>query len=194
MEFIRLNNNKKYTIKIIVCCLFICISVGCIHNILKTEQELERGTVLMEFEITDKNLLRLTKNHVKELIKAKKTDRILAFTFEEKEDTLDLSYTYFESTREICNDYLFIRHYRMIGYIEQKPYKIIVFSDIDRLYQTYKMINSMMKPTDNSLLFHDLYYQPFTISNWGEFVCEPPIRWHYKFYNGKVYGPKIGMD
>ncbi len=187
-------NRFKCPIKIIACCLFLCVSVGYIYNTLKKEQELERGTELMEFEITDKNLLKLTNNHVKELIKDKKTDRILTFVFEEKEDTLVLSYTYFESIKEICNDYLFIRHYRMIGYIEQKPYKIIVFSDIDRLYQTYKMINSMMKPTDNSLLFHDLYYKPFTLSNWGDFIYEPPIRWHYKFHNGKVYGPEIGMD
>lgn len=85
-------------------------------------------------------------------------------------------------------------HYGIIGYIERKPFNIIVLSNIQPFNHMLETIKHMIKPSDKKTFINGLSYEPFTKSNWMESYREPCICRHYKYYRGKIHGLEISMD
>lgn len=154
----------------------------------------KQGTTLTEFEIKDSSLSLVTDSVIKDYINDKLYNSIISLSFEEDNDTLLFTYAGFSSMKELCREYIFYRHYRVVGYIERKPYNIIVFSNIYPFNRMLERAKQMIKPTDRATFFKSLYCEPFTKSNWIESFREPIIRRHYKYYNGKIQGMDIRMD
>ncbi|MBQ4449078.1 MAG: hypothetical protein II900_01435 [Prevotella sp.] len=154
----------------------------------------KQGTTLTEFEISESCLSLVTDSVVKDYINDKLYNSIISLSFEEDNDTLLFTYAGFSSMKELCREYIFYRHYRIVGYIERKPYNIIVFSNIYPFNRMLERTKQMIRPSDRVHLINGLYCEPFTKSNWIESFREPIIRRHYKFYNGKIQGMDIRMD
>ena len=184
---------KKHTLIKVIIGSFVVIAILLgIFYALKEKQE--QGTTLTEFEITNSDLSLVTDSVVKDYVHDKLYDSVISLSFEEDNDTLFFTYTGFGSMEELSREYIFYRHYRIIGYIDRKPYKIIVFSNIHPFNHMLERTKQMIKPSDRSSFFNGLYCEPFTKSNWIESFREPEIRRHYKYYNGKIQGMNISMD
>ena len=178
--------------KVTISCLIaitILMSVSC-----TPKREQEQGTMLTEFEITNSELNSATDSVVKDYVNDKLFNSIITLSFEEDDDTLFFTYTGFGSMKELSNEYLFYRHYRLIGYIERKPYNIILFSNIHPYNHMLERTKQMIKPSDKTSFFNGLSCEPFTKLNWIESYREPMIRRHYKYYDGKIKGMNIKMD
>ena len=120
---------KKHTLIKVIIGSFVVIAILLgIFYALKEKQE--QGTTLTEFEITNSDLSLVTDSVVKDYVHDKLYDSVISLSFEEDNDTLFFTYTGFGSMEELSSEYIFYRHYRVIGYIERKPYNIIVLSNI----------------------------------------------------------------
>ena len=184
---------KKHTLIKVIIGGFVVIAILLgIFYALKEKQE--QGTTLTEFEITNSDLSLVTDSVVKDYVHDKLYDSVISLSFEEDNDTLFFTYTGFGSMEKLSSEYIFYRHYRFIGYIERKPYNIIVLSNIHPFNRMVEETKRMIKPSDRNTFFSGLYCEPFTELNWMESFREPPIRRHYKYYNGKIQGMNISMD
>ena len=184
---------KKHTlIKVIIGGFVVIAIILGIFYALKEKQE--QGTALTEFEITNSDLNLVTDSVVKDYVHDNLWNSIISLSFEEDNDTLFFTYAGFSSMEELSLEYIFYRHYRVIGYIERKPYNIIVLSNIHPFNRMVEETKRMIKPSDRSTFFCGLYCEPFTKSNWMESFREPIIRRHYKYHNGKIQGMNISMD
>ena len=169
--------------------------IAILFNVSCTQKrEQEQGTMLTKFEITNSELNSATDSVVKDYVNDKLFNSIITLSFEEDGDTLFFTYTGFGSMKELSNEYLFYRHYRLIGYIERKPYNIILFSNIHPYNHMLERTKQMIKPSDKTSFFNGLSCEPFTKLNWIESYREPMIRRHYKYYDGKIKGMNIKMD
>lgn len=178
--------------KAVISSLLVIAILSSVSCSLKREQE--QGTMLTEFEITNSELSLATDSVVKDYVNDKLFNSIITLSFEEDGDTLFFTYTGFGSMKELSDEYLFYRHYRVIGYIERKPYNIILLSNLYPYNHMLERTKQMIKPSDRNTFINGLHCEPFTKLNWIESYREPIIRRHYKYYNGKIQGMNISMD
>ena len=178
--------------KVVISSLLVIAILSCVSCTLKREQK--QGTMLTEFEITNSELSLATNSVVKDYVNDKLVNSIITLSFEEDGDTLFFTYAGIGSMEELSSEYLFYRHYRLIGYIERKPYKIILLSNLYPYNHMLERTKLMIRPSDRSSFINGLYCEPFTKLNWIESYREPMIRRHYKYYDGKIKGMNIKMD
>ena len=110
----------KYSlIKVVISFLIVISNLMCVSCTLKGGQKY--GTTLTEIEITKLDLNLVTDSVVKDYVNDKLYNSIISLSFEEDNDTLFFTYAGFSSMEELSREYIFYRHYRVIGYIERKP-------------------------------------------------------------------------
>ena len=136
--------------KAVISSLLVIAILSSVSCSLKREQE--QGTMLTEFEITNSELSLATDSVVKDYVNDKLFNSIITLSFEEDGDTLFFTYTGFGSMKELSDEYLFYRHYRVIGYIERKPYNIILLSNLYPYNHMLERTKQMIKPSDRNSL------------------------------------------
>lgn len=182
---------KQFLIKFCLGCLII---IPAIFFVLCLRERQEQGTTLTEFEIINSELSLTTDNVVKDYVKDKLQNSIISLSFEDCNDTLLFTYTGFGSMEDLSREFVFYRHYRILGYIERKPFNIIVLSNIQPFNHMLETTKHMIKPLDKSDFIKGIYYEPFRKSNWKESYRDPNISRHYKYYCGKIHGVVVSMD
>lgn len=182
---------KQHLIKFCLDCLIV---ISAFPGISCQKSNQKQGTTLTEFEITNSELSSTTDSVTKDYVNDKLQNSIISLSFEEDNDTLLFTYTGFGTMEELSQELIFYRHYRIIGYIERKPFNIIVLSNIQPFNHMLETIKHMIKPSDKKTFINGLSYEPFTKSNWMESYREPCICRHYKYYRGKIHGLETSMD
>ena len=154
----------------------------------------EHETKLTEFTITNPILDSVTNEVIKNVYPKEKRDKSLVLSFEEKNDTLNFVYALYNSLDDLSYHYVFIRNYRVIGYVDKGDYDIFVMSNINNYTDMITKIDHFISPSERDKDFDCTFHNAINKSNWDSGSLSDKIRYHFKYCDGKIYGPIGIMD
>ena len=151
-------------------------------------------TKLTEFTITNPALDSVTNEVTRNIYPKEKRNKSIVLSFEEENDTLNFIYALFDSLDDLSYHYVFIRNYRVIGYVDKGDYEMFVMSNINNYTDMIMKVESFIKPSEKYKDFNCIFHETINQSNWDSGSLSDKIRYHFKYYDGKIYGPIGIMD
>ena len=200
--------------KLFIILTMLLLILSCSH---KRDKKPE-GFVLQEFNIIENQLYELLKSMhdsayiLKNNIVASPEEEVLVLIFRQFTDSVYEinigSITY----REISEYKISIQNFRIVGYVDNKDFFVLLFSDIRNLFELQPILHKLIAPTNKRRKFDYIYLldnlyldkssskeSPNLLSEKKTWIPIPslydPYYYKYKIINGKIefYNPNFSF-
>lgn len=158
------------------------------------------GVNLQEFHITDKSLDSTVNNALHGLKEDAIKYCVTTLELNVKNDSIDIVVTFhntkYNEQNDISDYYIGVYNKRLLGYIQKGKNDIILFTNINYAENVWERLGKMIKPSKNYKCFNYIYHSNKPYKYWNSGYIYEPIRYHFIYYNGRVYKFKgyHGMD
>lgn len=181
---------------------FIVIAINLIIIVILCPVHNRCGSALQEFKIKSPVLNSVTNFVMGDLYKtSEQRKRVMILELNTtQEDTIEFIYSFYERDcrgdySKIFNSLLGIYNKRVLGFIHKKNSDIILLSNVSYLENVKYRFGNLIEPMTTTKFFDYIYYGQIYY-HWTVGCMFEPMRYHFKYYKGKVYLPKgyPGMD